>query len=407
MSKVPIAPILLSAGGAHAADQLALAALPLVAVVALGLGPGQVAALVAAQGAAWAVATLPAGLMIDRRSRRGVVLAAQALAVVALAGALVATLRGWSLPLAGFAFLAACGAVAAALALQAAVPAIATREALPTVNARIELVRALSALGAPLLAGFMAERGQAAAAFALAALAAMLSMAGAARLGPAGGRPAGGPAQGSVWRRLRAGGAFVLGEPLLRAIALCALFWNFAFFALLATFVPFAVEQAGFLASEVGVMLAAAGFGNLAAAAVAPRLMRRLAPSVLLVGGPTMSVVGAATLIWLPAANGPWPGFVAFGLLGFGPMLWLVCQTSVRQLVTPAHLLGRVSATVQMAIYGIRPLGALAGGAVAALASPGHALFLVIGCFAGSALVALFSPLARLATLPAAAASVA
>jgi hypothetical protein len=35
-------------------------------------------------------------------------------------------------------------------------------------------------------------------------------------------------------------------------------------------------------------------------------------------------------------------------------MLWLICQITVRQLVTPAPLMGRVNATVQTAIYGVR-----------------------------------------------------
>ncbi len=51
-------------------------------------------------------------------------------------------------------------------------------------------------------------------------------------------------------------------------------------------------------------------------------------------------------------------------LVGFGPMMWLVCQTTVRQLVTPpAPLMGRVNATVQTAIYGVRPLGRAGGAA--------------------------------------------
>ena len=47
-------------------------------------------------------------------------------------------------------------------------------------------------------------------------------------------------------------------------------------------------------------------------------------------------------------------------------MLWAICQTTVRQLVTPLTLQGRVNATVQTATYGVRPLGALAGGTLAA-----------------------------------------
>jgi hypothetical protein len=86
--------------------------------------------------------------------------------------------------------------------------------------------------------------------------------------------------------------------------------------------------------------------------------------------------------------------------VGFGPMLWLICQITVRQLVTPAPLMGRVNATLQTAIYGVRPLGALAGGLVAAHAGLHAALLLVAAAFALSTLVIVLSPLARLRALP-------
>jgi hypothetical protein len=81
-------------------------------------------------------------------------------------------------------------------------------------------------------------------------------------------------------------------------------------------------------------------------------------------------------------------------------MLWLICQITVRQLVTPAPLMGRVNATMQTAIYGVRPLGALAGGFVAAQAGLHAALLLIAAAFALSTLVIVLSPLARLRALP-------
>jgi hypothetical protein len=63
--------------------------------------------------------------------------------------------------------------------------------------------------------------------------------------------------------------------------------------------------------------------------------------------------------------------------------------------------MGRVNATVQTAIYGVRPLGALAGGLVAAHAGIPAALLLIGVAFALSTLVIVLSPLARLRVLPA------
>jgi hypothetical protein len=84
-------------------------------------------------------------------------------------------------------------------------------------------------------------------------------------------------------------------------------------------------------------------------------------------------------------------------------MTWLVLQTSVRQIVTPTHLLGRVGAVITTAIYGVRPLGALAAGGVASLSGLDAAMALAAALFIVSLAVIAVSPAARLQRMPAAA----
>ena len=90
--------------------------------------------------------------------------------------------------------------------------------------------------------------------------------------------------------------------------------------------------------------------------------------------------------------------YACFFGLGFGPAMWLIAQNSVRQLVTPPALLGRVNAVIQTAIYGIRPLGALIGGAVAGAAGPEVGIVFVALAFAASFAVSLFSGLRSVAS---------
>jgi hypothetical protein len=122
---------------------------------------------------------------------------------------------------------------------------------------------------------------------------------------------------------------------------------------------------------------------------------------VTLLFGPGVSVI-AGMLLWLSIRM---PGSalpaVAHFLVGFGPMLWLICQTTVRQLVTPPDLLGRVNATIQVAIYGVRPLGALLGGWLGATFGYEAAVLAIAGGFTLSFAVVLFTPLLRLRTMPA------
>ena len=56
----PFHALLGASAGTHAADQLALATLPLTATLLLDAGPGLVGLLVALQGAAWLTISLPA-----------------------------------------------------------------------------------------------------------------------------------------------------------------------------------------------------------------------------------------------------------------------------------------------------------------------------------------------------------
>lgn len=394
----PFTRLLATAGLVQAADQIALAALPVTAVLVLGAGPGLVGALVAAQTAAWLIVSLPAGVVVDRMPRRTVLLAALTLSLAGALAALAAAAFAQVALLGAAAFLAAAGTVTFVLVQIGLVAEIVAPAGLPRANARIELMRALASTAAPFLVGFLATRLSPLAGFPLAALLALAALLCAAGLRFEGRpRPALKP---PVLAAIAEGAGFVAADPLLRAIGLCAVFWNFAFVALLAVFVPFALTRLGTDAAGAGLAQGINGLGMIAGAAAAPFVFARVQPRAVLLFGPVSSALGAVLMALSPSFGGLATAALAFGLIGFGPMLWLVMQTSVRQMVTPPALMGRVTATIQVAIYGVRPLGALAGGGVAAIFGLEAALGLVAAAFTASALVSLASPLARLAAMP-------
>ena len=55
---------------AQSAEQLSLAAVPIVAVLALGAGPGEIGLLATAQTLPFLLLSIPLGLLADRTSRR-------------------------------------------------------------------------------------------------------------------------------------------------------------------------------------------------------------------------------------------------------------------------------------------------------------------------------------------------
>lgn len=384
---------------AHLGDQLAIAALPLAAVLVLGAGPGAVGILVGMQGLAWLLVSLPAGVLVDRVPKRVLIALSQMVAAVAFAAATAAVFAAENLALGLATFVGASGAVILVLCVLALVPELVAPAALTAANARIELARAAATLIAPVAAGLLAERASPAFAFAAAALACATAAILANGLKTATARPA--ALRPPLIDAIREGARFAIRQELLRGIALCAIAWNFAFFALMAVAVPFALERIGLDAARTGFAQSGYGLGLVLGAASAGRVLAHFEPRVVLVAGPALSALAPLLLAFAANGGGLPAAFLAFLLVGFGPMLWLVCQTSIRQLVTPPELIGRVAATIQVAIYGVRPLGAFAGGAVAALYGLDAAMILVLAAFSLSLAVPLSSALGRLRAMPA------
>lgn len=391
-------PILLLAGTmAQFADRLALDTITLAATQG-GASPRLVGLLVAAQSAAWLLVSLPAGVFSDRLAPRDLIRFGGALiATGAAAGAALLTVghTGWGL--AATSFAAAAGAVVIALSIFVLMPRTVAIADLARANGRLELGRAVFSLAAPLIAGWAVSRGQGWLGLSLCALAGVLALAAASRL--PGERPPPQPRLPLHWA-IAEGGRFVARHPYLRPIALCAIAWNLAFFAFTAMVAPYAARILLLAPERIGLATAVYGAGLIAGALSGATLIARLPVGIVLVFGPASSLLGAALLALAPPAVG-WPALaLAFFLFGFGPILWFIAQTSLRQAVTPPHLLGRVSATLTTAIYGMRPLGALAGGLAAEYGGLEAAIALPVLLFALSTLAILASPMPRLKAMP-------
>jgi predicted MFS family arabinose efflux permease len=396
----PFTALLGAAAGTHAADQLALATLPLTATLVLGAGPGVLGLLVAAQSAAGLLLSLPAGAWVDHMPRRTLLIVALGLGLAASVFAVAAAAAGIVSLLGVAAFVGASGTVVYVLTSISLLPSLVPPADLSRANARLELARAIVSLAAPFVAGLLAQLLSPTWGYALAALGAALALACVLAL-PKAPAPTSGAQRPAFVASIQTGARFVVRHELLRGIGLCAVFWNFAFFALLAVWAPLALGPLGLDPAHMGLAQSAYGAGLILGALVAPVSARRLPPLATLIFGPAVSVIAAGLLLAAaPSGNGFAYAAAGHFLVGFGPMLWLICQITVRQLVTPAPLMGRVNATMQTAIYGVRPLGALAGGFVAAQAGLHGALLLIAAAFALSTLVIVLSPLARLRVLP-------
>jgi len=212
---------------AQSAEQVALAAAPIVAVLLLGAGEGQTGLLQTALTLPFVLFAIPAGLLADRLSRRWLMAGAEALRAGALLAILAALWLGvLNLPLlAVLGFVAVCGTVVYSVATPSLVPSLVSPHALPAANARIELARTVAFASGPALGGMLVGWIGAGPAFGFAAalsIVAVVLLAGIFE-----------PARQAIARRhplqeIKEGAAFVFRHPLLRPVFVTQFIFNVA-----------------------------------------------------------------------------------------------------------------------------------------------------------------------------------
>jgi predicted MFS family arabinose efflux permease len=383
---------------AQSAEQIALAAAPIVAVLSLGVGEGQTGLLQTALTLPFILFAIPAGLLADRISRRWLMAGAEALRAAALIGILALIGFGLlTLPLlALLGFIAVCGTVVYSVAAPALVPSLVSPKLLPAANARIELARTIAFASGPALGGVLVGWLGAAPAFGFAAALSVIAVVLLSGIF----EPAREPApQRRPLQEIKEGAVFVLHHPLLRPVFVTQFIFNTASFLVLAVFVPYAVRRLGLSAIGVGTTLAMYGVGMVAGALSATRIMRRFAFGTVIALGPVTGFVAAIVLALTTVLPSPLLAGLGFILLGAGPILWVISTTTLRQSVTPPRLLGRVSA-INIMSYGARPVGAALGAVVGGFYNAEACLYLAVLIFGAQALVILMSPAVSLARQP-------
>ena len=383
---------------AQSAEQVALAAAPIVAVLMLGVGEGETGVLQTALTLPFVLFAIPAGLLADRISRRWLMAGSEALRAAALLAILgLIWFKLLTLPLlALLGFIAVCGTVAYSVAAPSLVPSLVSPILLPAANARIELARTVAFASGPALGGVLVGWVGAAPAFGFAAALSAIAVVLLAGIyePPRPVVPVRHPVQD-----IREGAAFVFNHALLRPVFITQFIFNTGSFLVLAIIVPYAVRRLGLSASGVGTTLAMYGVGMVVGALLATRVMKRLQFGTVIALGPVTGFVAAIVMASTTIIPTPLLAGLSFFLLGVGPILWVISTTTLRQSVTPPRLLGRVSA-INIMSYGARPLGAALGALVGGLYGAEVCLYLAVAIFGAQALVILMSPAVSLTRQP-------
>ena len=377
-------------------DQVTMLALPLAAVLLLDASAIQMGLLTAAGWAPHLLFALAAGLWLDRRrSRRAVMVAADIGRALLLASV---PLAYWldALTIAHLIWVAfAVGALTVLFDIAWSVyfVHVVPREHVVEANGKLSTTRAASFVGGPSLAGVLVQVLGAPVAVLADAVSFLGSALVLAKIRVQEARPQ--PADGEKLRaRLAEGFRFVFGHPLIRPNLACAATVNFFNLAFGAIVVLFLADELGLSPATIGFALGAGAVGGLVGAAAAPAVGRRIGLGPAIVLG---AVLFPAPLLLFPLAAGPEPVVVAMivaaeFLSSVGVMVFDVHVNSLLVFVTPDEMRPRQTATFRFVNYGVRPLGALAGGLVAAAIGLRPALLLTAAGAVAGVLWLLSSP---------------
>jgi MFS family permease len=380
----------------YAGDGALVSALPLFAVT-VTKDPRLISLVSAAIFLPWLLLSLPAGAIVDRHDRVGLMWRSQAFqfAVMSVLTVLIVTHTAGIAALAAAGFLIGCAEVVYSNAEQSALPALVPADLLPRANGNQQVVLTIGETfaGPPLGSALFAVR--AALPFGLDAV----SFAGSAALVaglPRTAQPR--PQQPGSDQRMRAqiaeGVRWLARHRLLRTVALLLGASNFSSQMGQATLVLLATQTLHVGTRGYGLLWTAAAVGSVLGGLVNPAITRRLG----LLRSLTLAMAAfAATDVGIGLA----PDFaVAAALMacnGFFVTMWNVVTVTLRQRIVPPELLGRVNSVYRMLGWGLMPLGALAGGFIAHAAGL-RAAYIVGGVLSGVALLAALPVLAGAAS---------
>lgn len=361
--------LLVSTGLANLGDGVLGTLAPLVAL-SLTTSPGEISLLSAATWLPWLVFGLAAGAVIDRVERRRVQVLALAVrsGVLGIGAGLGATGR-LTLPLLVLlVLLYGVTEVFADLAATSIVPDLVPARSLPKANGRVIGVQqvANSFLGAP-LAGVLVVLGAGfgfGVSAALAALAALVLVVG-LRGRISGSQPA---VRSGVRAPLKEGLGFLARHAVMRPVVITGSVLNLASTAYFAVFVLWAVGPTSAMRlTEAQFPLIMVGFaaGAVLGSLLADAVQRRLGEVVTMVS----MLAGSVLLMLVPVVLPTWWAVAAaLTAIGVTNTIGNVVSQSLRQRLVPRELLGRVSGAARTLAYGLMPVGALLGGAVAEVA---------------------------------------
>jgi MFS family permease len=389
-------------------SQITNLALPLTAVLVLNASSSQMGVLNALGILPFILVGLFAGVWADRVRRRPILMAADFGRFLLLGSIPLAALGGFlTIPYLYIAiFLIGIMTVFFDVSYQAFLPSLVGREQLVEGNSKLEVSNSAAAILGPGLAGVLVQTLTAPIAIFFDALSFLVSALSLRLLRSEEAAPERHSDQENVLREIREGLGVVFGSRLLWSIAGCTATSNLFGSMLRAIFILYLTRELHVEPAVQGIIFAAGAPGALLAALVGTRVTKRLGLGVSIIASIFLGMASSLLVIFASDASlGTAVILVIMFFLGsFSFVLYNINQVSLRQVITPDRLLGRMNSSMRFLVWGTIPLGSLIGGFLGDAIGLRSTIILATVLGLSAFLWVLFSPVRTLKEIPAQAA---
>ncbi len=379
-------------------------AMPLVAILTLNATVFEVGVLNALRFVPVIVVSLFAGVWLDRRRRRPVLVACALGSAVLIGLVPLSSATGWL----SIGLLLVVTTLAGALAVifdvgaLSYVPFLVERRHLPESNSKLQASFAVSGIAGPGLAGLLIGLITAPITLSVDAVSYLFSALGLIAISKPEPEPEVPAERPSIWRSIAEGFYAVYGSRLLRILLSQSAMLNVGFGAVSTIFTVYAVRVLGLSPAELGIVIAGLAAGALFGALFATRIRSALGLGRAL----AVSIIGVSAsplLLLVPRGATPVAIAVLFaGWLGHGCgiSIWNVNTITLRQALTPMRVLARMNATYRMLLFGALPAGAIAAGLLGSAVGLRSTLVISVIVLLSPVGWLFFSPVFRLTEMP-------
>jgi MFS family permease len=380
-------------------------ALPFTAILLLDASPSAIGVLRVAELLPGFLLGLVAGAWVDRLRRRPIMIATDLGRALLIVTVPVAAFLGWL----GLGQLYVIAALVSALsvffdvAYQSFLPSLVKNEELVEANSKLSAAMSVAEASAFSSAGWLIQLLTAPVAMLIDALTFIASAGLVARIqepefqidsSTVGSRPT---IASDVVEGLRA----VWREPILRGMVVAGLGQNLAFGLVGTVFLLYVNQEVGFDPGILGMIFAVGGVSSLVGAMIAGRLTH-FGTGAVMVGSLLLAAIGEAFVPLATAANAIGVLFLVGQQIVADSALTVydINQVSLRQAITPAHILGRVNASVRVSEFGAILLGTVAAGYIGETVGLRETLWLAVTLSLLAAVALALSPVLAVRRIP-------